>query len=265
VNVDQVMTMDPTELHTQSQRHGGPCGNTSELLCRTINHMVQQENVQQHSADLDRLEGSIYAAHLSPKRRAQLLSLIGKKCTVNCFLDGVPTQALWDTGSQVCLINDKWRKEHLPHTKVRDTEEILGPGTLTGKAVNQTDIPFKGWIEVKFQLEPSGISSTELIVPLLVAETSGVAEEPIIGYNVIEQMVNTKKIMQPITSEFQRTASPTVVPPQKQFKLSSIKSRLKHHVNILSKQPRKMFMCPNIHRYKWNVECRHTDQNKRLC
>lgn len=172
VNVDQVMTMDPTALHTQSQRQDGPCGNTSELLCRTINHMVQQEKVQQHSANSDRLEGSSYAAHLSPKRKAQLLSLIGKKCTVNCFLDGVPTQALWDTGSQVCLINDRWRKEHLPHTKVRDTEEILGPGTLTGKAVNQTDIPFRGWIEVKFQLEPSGISTTELIVPLLVAETS---------------------------------------------------------------------------------------------
>lgn len=193
VNVDQVMTMDPTALHTQSQRESGPCGNTSELFCQTINHMVPQDMVQQHSANSDKLEGSIYAAHLSLKRKAQLMTLIGKKCTVNCFLDDVPTQALWDTGSQVCLINDKWRKEHLPHTKVRDTEEILGPGTLTGKAVNQTDIPFRGWIEVKFQLEPSGISSTELIVPLLVVETSGVAEEPIIGYNVIEYLIHQEK------------------------------------------------------------------------
>lgn len=154
MNVDQVMAVDPTALYTQSQRQCGLCDNTSELLCNNASHLAQQENVQQHSASADRLEGSIYAAHLSPKRKAQLLNLIGKKCTVNCYLDGVPTQVLWDTGSQVCLINEKWRKEHLPHTKVRDTEEILGPGTLTGKAVNQTDIPFSGWIEVKFQLEP---------------------------------------------------------------------------------------------------------------
>ncbi len=170
VNVDQVMAVDSTALHTQSQRQCGLGSNTSELLCNNISHLVQPENVQQHSASADRLEGSIYAAHLSPKRKAQLLNLIGKKCTVNCFLDGVPTQVLWDTGSQVCLINEKWRKKYLPHTKVRDTEEILGPGTLAGKAVNQTDIPFSGWIEVKFQLEPSGVSSTEFLVPLLVAK-----------------------------------------------------------------------------------------------
>lgn len=123
VNVDQVMAVDSTALHTQSQRQCGLGGNTSELLCNKTSHPVRPEKVQQHFASADRLEGSIYAAHLSPKRKAQLLNLIGKKCTINCFLDGVPTQVLWDTGSQVCLINEKWHKEYLPHTKVRDTEE----------------------------------------------------------------------------------------------------------------------------------------------
>ncbi|GAA6087041.1 uncharacterized protein LOC109204700 [Tachysurus ichikawai] len=55
------------------------------------------------------------------------------------------------------------------------------PGTLTGRAVNQTDIPFSGWIEVKFQLDTSDTSNKGPLVPLLVSKTPGVAEEPIIG------------------------------------------------------------------------------------
>ena len=39
--------------------------------------------------------------------------------------------------------------------KVRSTEELLGPGALVGKAVNQTDILFLGWVEVTFRLDPS--------------------------------------------------------------------------------------------------------------
>ena len=74
---------------------------------------------------------------------------------VNCYSNGVKTQALWDTGSQVCLISEAWRKKYIPKVRVRDIEELLGPGALVGKAINQTDIPFQGWVEVKFQLEPA--------------------------------------------------------------------------------------------------------------
>ncbi|GAA6087043.1 uncharacterized protein LOC109204700 [Tachysurus ichikawai] len=67
------------------------------------------------------------------------------------------------------------------------------PGTLTGRAVNQTDIPFSGWIEVKFQLDTSDTSNKGPLVPLLVSKTPGVAEEPIIGYNVIEHLLQHEK------------------------------------------------------------------------
>lgn len=65
---------------------------------------------------------------------------------VNCFYNEVATQALWDTGSQVSLLNKEWRRDHLPYTTVCSTEEILGSGTV--KKVNQTAIPFTGWVEV---------------------------------------------------------------------------------------------------------------------
>ncbi|KAI5106078.1 hypothetical protein C0J45_3775, partial [Silurus meridionalis] len=127
---------------------------------------------------------------LSTKHNAKLLNLIGEKCVVNCFLNGVPTQALWDTGSQVCLMNERWRKEHIPHTMPRSLEEILGPGSLTGRAVNQTVIPFETWVEVTFTLVTDKATPLELEEPVLVSNEDWVADEPIIGYNVIEYLLN---------------------------------------------------------------------------
>lgn len=108
----------------------------------------------------DQRAGSVYASHISPRHQSQLLRLTGKKCTVNCTLNGVQTTALWDTGSQVCLISEAWRKKYISKVEVRNTEELIGPGPLVGKAVNQTDIPFQGWVEVEFQLEPSQAHSS---------------------------------------------------------------------------------------------------------
>lgn len=110
---------------------------------------------------------------------------------VNCSLNGVKTQALWPTGSQICLISEAWRKKYIPKVEVRNTEELLGPGALVGRAVNQTDIPFQGWVEVDFQLEPSQAPQFMLQVPMLVTDEKGAAEEPINGYNVIEQMLRS--------------------------------------------------------------------------
>lgn len=88
-------------------------------------------------------------------------------------------------------MNEKWRKEHLPHTTLRSLEEILGPGTLTGRAVNQTVIPFESWVEVTFKLGTDKNTPLELEVPVLVCGDDEVAEEPIIGYNVIEYLLNS--------------------------------------------------------------------------
>lgn len=157
------------------------------------NGISQLESMEAEKAKQDsksELTGSCYISHITPKCQSKLLNLIGRKCLIWCSLDGIATQALWDTGSQVCLINEEWRKKHLPGTKIRAVEDILGPGTLTGKAVNQTDIPFAGWIELKFQLGIESRSQPEFRVPVLVSCEPGVAEEPIIGYNVIEALVN---------------------------------------------------------------------------
>lgn len=92
------------------------------------------------------------------------------------MFDDVAVEALWDTGAQASLINEKWRKTHLPQHAVRPIEELLGPGTLIGLAANQTEIPFLGWIEVEFKLAESPNLSEPLLAPILVSSDPNVAE-----------------------------------------------------------------------------------------
>lgn len=161
-----------------------------QLITQSIKHLEEKMAREKWSL-VNQLGEATNVSHISLKYHSQLLNLIGSKCMVNCYLDGVRTQALWDTGSQVCLISEDWRRKYLPHTKVRSVEEIIGPGTLVGKAVNKTEIPFRGWVEVKFQLDPTNASALELQVPILVTDGPGFGEEPIIGYNVIDQLLKS--------------------------------------------------------------------------
>ncbi len=134
----------------------------------------------------------------------RLLNIIGKRCLVRCQLNDITVEALWDTGAQASIINAAWRKRHLPHTTVRPIEELLGHGMLTGLAANQTEIPFDGWVEVSFRLGDDGGTEGTLQVPLLVTSDASVAENPIIGYNVIEEIIGRWEKQRPQFSTVQR-------------------------------------------------------------
>ncbi|TWW57317.1 Retrovirus-related Pol polyprotein from transposon 297 [Takifugu flavidus] len=159
-------------------------------------HGLLCDRIRQLEAELERgrearqTVSATYASHLSLHRQAKLKALIGKKCIVNCFFDGVATTALWDTGSQVTIINESWRRSCLSHTTLRSMDELLEENeTLVGRAANQTPIPFAGWVELTFELGSNRGPRPELHVPVLVSNEPGVAEPPIIGYNVIELIV----------------------------------------------------------------------------
>lgn len=109
---------------------------------------------------------------------------------VHCHLHSVPAEALWDTRAQASLINNGWRKQHLPHSIVRPLIELLGAEPLVALAANGTEIPFEGWIEAEFYLDYDTHPEKTLLVPILVANDPKVAEQPIIGFNVIEEVVN---------------------------------------------------------------------------
>lgn len=136
-------------------------------------------------------------------------AFVGKQCLVPCYLQGLLVDALWDTGSQVCIVDEQWKSEHLPNIRLRNVAEVIdAPEELRLVAANGQEIPYIGWMEVSFGLALNEVETDELLIPVLVMRGSQL-RHPIVGYNVIEQMVNTERITQPITSEFQRTACPS--------------------------------------------------------
>ena len=56
-----------------------------------------------------------------------------------------------------------------------------------------------GWVPVEFKLSMSDTASSSLLVPVLVSSDPNVAEDPIIGFNVIEEVVKELKQQQCVT------------------------------------------------------------------
>lgn len=127
----------------------------------------------------------------------KVTSLVGRQCLVKCYLSGHQLQALWDTGSQVSIIDERWKEEYLPDAKLRDVSEILdSPEDLTLTAANGTEMPYLGWIETTFRLISETDQMKELIIPVLVMKGCHLSH-PIIGFNVIEHiMAQTEKPQQ---------------------------------------------------------------------
>lgn len=58
--------------------------------------------------------------------------LVGKKYLIDCYIQGERGQALWDSGSQVTIMDELWKDVHLPNARLRDITEILDTAdTLT--------------------------------------------------------------------------------------------------------------------------------------
>ena len=104
-------------------------------------------------------------------------------------MQGKEVEALWDTGSQVCVVSRKWQQSNLPVEVLRNIEELLGIGEeLNLDAMNGTDIPFDGWIEVRFKLAGDVTIADEQTVAILVGRKE--QEYPIPGLNVKEEILS---------------------------------------------------------------------------
>ena len=110
---------------------------------------------------------------------------MGRKCTVRCLLNGLETDALWDTGAQVSIISHSWLKQCLSGCDIRDIAELLGMDGLDLKAANGTDLPYEGWVELTFNLIEDDLDHT-VKVPFLIAKDS--LDMPIVAFNVIEEI-----------------------------------------------------------------------------
>ena len=77
-------------------------------LCQTIEHLETQKRLR-----VERRNGYIFASHLTRKQHVGVANLVSKKCKVSCVLNGVPVEALWNTGAQVSIASKSWLEEYL--------------------------------------------------------------------------------------------------------------------------------------------------------
>ena len=101
-----------------------------------------------NKSDLNTTCGECYTSPLTAIQQGKLTKLIGEKCTVVCCLDGTETKTLWDTGSQVSLVHQGWVEKN--RKTLRPISENTGD-RVNLRAANGTVIPFKGWVNLKFQ------------------------------------------------------------------------------------------------------------------
>ena len=120
------------------------------------------------------------------KQQNKLVNLVGQKCIVTCSINGIPTDALLDTGAQIRCISSDWKEQNLPKLKLQPIERLLGISDLELQAVNGTTVPYVGWVETSFAFGEES-SVRKLSVPVLVVNQE--LERPVIGYNVIEQLI----------------------------------------------------------------------------
>ena len=96
------------------------------------------------------LKPSTFVTHLTPKQSSLIAKLVGKRYNINCKLDGILIEALWDTGAQVSIISEQFLRCHFPSAKLKNISKLLDC-ELDLTADNGTPIPYKGFIELTFK------------------------------------------------------------------------------------------------------------------
>ncbi len=83
----------------------------------------------------------------------------------------------------------RWRNKYIPEVKFKDISEATeAPDGLQLVAANGTGMPYVGWVEITFKLASPVDSVKYLVIPVLVLKDQRLSK-PIIGYNVIEQVM----------------------------------------------------------------------------
>ena len=104
---------------------------------------------------------------------------------INCLLNGVACEGLWDTGSMVSLLNSSWFRKHFPDVKIWNLTEFLEGDNLHLFAANNTPVEIEGVAVLQFSVD----GSTPFPVPFLITQNE--LTQPIIGFNVIEYVVES--------------------------------------------------------------------------
>ena len=66
-----------------------------------------------------------FQTFLTPKHYNKLVSLIGPKSVIHCYIEGNSQNVLWDTGANVSLIDKNSLQQWYPDIQIRDIDELL--------------------------------------------------------------------------------------------------------------------------------------------
>ena len=173
---------------------------------------------------------------------------------MRCNIQGREIEALWDTGSQVCVVSRAWKQANLPFEKLRSVDEFLEEGKeLSLEAMNGTDIPFDGWIEVTLRLVGDDADADELLVPVLVGQQE--QDYPIIGFNVIEEILKRHNEEPLVVSHTMiRRSFPSVHPSKVGTLVNLIRTRTEDAGTSVVRVGRRDVMVPREKSLK--VKCR---------
>lgn len=87
------------------------------------------------------------------RKGGSVAKLIGKRCMLTCYLNGVKTDMLPDSGAQVTILEKSWLEKNLPAVKIQSLENLLPDVPLRITAANGTDVPFEGWTELLVEIK----------------------------------------------------------------------------------------------------------------
>ena len=214
---------------------------------------IQELEKKNATEDADNDLNTTFPCHLTPRQQAGLTKLVGRRCMVKCLIQGKEVEALWDTGSQVCFVSREWQQAHLPLEVLRNVEALLGAGEeLNLEAVNGTDIPFDGWIEVRFKLAGDDTTVDELTVPVLVGRKE--QEYPIVGFNVIEEIFRQHSENPQAASNIIQQSFPSVHHTQVGALVNLIQSRSQDTGTSAVKVGKRDVMLPKERQRKLSVK-----------
>ena len=170
----------------KSCRSGCYCSKECQMKCWLEHKPICESIVTLETQNKERAFANlnfVSKLKLTPKEEIKLVNLVGRKCTLNCQLDNVESEVLWDTGAEVALVSQSWLDENLPGKEIKNVSELLGHDLFL-QVANNSKLDYLGYTEITFQM----CDGAELLmVPFLVTEEE--VTLPIIGYNVIEEIV----------------------------------------------------------------------------
>ena len=183
------MTCANSSKKMMCEKCGCGCYCSSECMRKHKNHTEYCPVI----CNLEKLENEkrmavkIFASDsvkLPYKMKMKLIRSVGENPMVNFYLDNVCVNGLWDTGSMVSVVNEKFLQSYFPDVKIRSVEDVTGNNKLTVTVANQGALNVKGIAILNFGVEEK---QPLFQIPFLV--TPDTTTNAIIGYNTIEHLV----------------------------------------------------------------------------